>query len=132
MTANLGTIIAFFLDNCIFLFLFASFSFFWFMDSSREANRKHDDDKKREDEKTSLMDVNLMVVLLSQLCTKNDDDNENGLEKERRDHHVALAHDARESRARANKRFIKETKLMEKRTHVLHPMAKEFRHYRKM
>ncbi|XP_010518307.1 PREDICTED: LOW QUALITY PROTEIN: uncharacterized protein LOC104793610 [Camelina sativa] len=67
------------------------------MDSSREANRKHDDDKKREDE----------II-------------------------VALAHEARESRARANKRFIKETKLMEKRTHVLHPMAKDFRHYRKM
>ncbi|KAL9302982.1 hypothetical protein AtEden1_Chr2g0269341 [Arabidopsis thaliana] len=97
------------------------------MDSSREANRKHDAEEKREDEKTSLMDVNLMVVLLSQLSTKKED--ENGLEKERRDH---VAHEAREFRARANKRFMKDTKLMEKRTHVLQPMAKEFRHYRKM
>ncbi|KAG7575117.1 hypothetical protein ISN44_As09g032450 [Arabidopsis suecica] len=97
------------------------------MDSSREANRKHDEEERREDEKTSLMDVNLMVVLLSQLCTKKED--EKGLEKERRDH---VAHEARESRARASKRFMKETKLMEKRTHVLQPMAKEFRHYRKM
>ncbi|KAG7644500.1 hypothetical protein ISN44_As02g041820 [Arabidopsis suecica] len=61
------------------------------MDSSREANRKHDEEEKREDEKTSLMDVNLMVVLLSQLSTKKED--ENGLEKERRDH---VAHEARE------------------------------------
>ncbi|XP_023640813.1 uncharacterized protein LOC17888926 [Capsella rubella] len=100
------------------------------MDSSCGANRKRDGEEKREDDKTSLMDVNLMVVLLSQLCTKNEIV-EKGFEKERRDH-VALAHEARESRARANKRFVKETKLMEKRTHVLHPMAKEFRHYRKM
>ncbi|KAL1192177.1 hypothetical protein V5N11_020893 [Cardamine amara subsp. amara] len=98
------------------------------MDSSREANRKHGEEEKRDDDTTSLVDVNLMVVLLSQLCTKKEDD-EKGLEKERRDH---VAHEARESRARVNKRFMKETKLMDKRTHVPQPMAKEFRHYRKM
>ncbi|KAH0933182.1 hypothetical protein HID58_010299 [Brassica napus] len=41
------------------------------------------------------------------------------LEKERRDH---VAHETHESRARANKRFMKETKLMEKRKSVcFHP-----------
>lgn len=86
-----------------------------------DSSSKHDEEEKREDEKnTSLMDVNLMVVLLSQLCTRKED--EKDLEKE-----TSVAHEARESRARANKRFMKETKLMEKRTHVLQPMAKEFR-----
>ncbi|KAG2332042.1 hypothetical protein HID58_052497 [Brassica napus] len=47
------------------------------------------------------------------------------LEKERRDH---VAHETHESRARANKRFMKETKLMEKRKSVLQPMAKDFRY----
>lgn len=109
MTANLGT------NSSRSLYLSASS--FRFMDSSRE----HDEEEKREDEKsTSLMDVNLMVVLFSQLCTKNE--NEKGLEKE-----TSVAHEARESRARASKRYMKETKLMEKRTHVLQPMAKEFR-----
>ncbi|KAF8104707.1 hypothetical protein N665_0170s0080 [Sinapis alba] len=97
------------------------------MDSSREA--KHEEEEEtREDKIASLVDVNLMVVLLSQLCTKDDEDDIN-LEKERRGH---VAHEIRESRARANKRFMKETKLMEKRTHVLQPMAKEFRHSRRM
>ncbi|KAG2332040.1 hypothetical protein Bca52824_003220 [Brassica carinata] len=54
-----------------------------------------------------------MVVLLSTL----------------RDH---VAHETHESRARANKRFMKETKLMEKRKSVLQPMAKDFRHSRRM
>ncbi|CAH2057742.1 unnamed protein product [Thlaspi arvense] len=103
-------------------------SSFGFMDSSGEDKREHHEEEKRGDETTSVVDVNLMVVLLSQLCTTNNED-EKGLEKERRDH---AAHAARESRARANKRFMKDTKLMEKRTHVLQPMAKEFRHYRKM
>ncbi|CAH8386980.1 unnamed protein product [Eruca vesicaria subsp. sativa] len=90
------------------------------MDSSREA--KHEEERGK-DEAASLVDVNLMVVLLSQFCTK-DELNDNNLEKEKRDH---AAHEIRESRARANKRFMKETKVMEKRTHVLQPMAKEFR-----
>ncbi|KFK37403.1 hypothetical protein AALP_AA4G252400 [Arabis alpina] len=100
------------------------------MDSSHEANReRHDENEKREDEATSLVDVNLMVVLLSQLCTNESDKSLEKGREERRDH---VAHEARESRARANKRLMKETKLMEKRTHVLQPMAKEFSHYRKM
>lgn len=90
------------------------------MDPSREANREHHMEERREDETTSLVDVNLMVVLLSQLSTTNED--EKSFEKER-----SVAHEVRESRARANKRFMKETKLIEKRAHVLQPMAKEFR-----
>ncbi|ESQ39275.1 hypothetical protein EUTSA_v10001699mg [Eutrema salsugineum] len=88
------------------------------MDSSRKDNIEHRKQEKREDETTSLVGVNLMVVLLSQLCNADD----KSFEKEGRDHH-----EARESRRRANKRFMKETKLMEKKTHVLQPMAKDFR-----
>ncbi|KAG5395563.1 hypothetical protein BRARA_E00141 [Brassica rapa] len=93
------------------------------MDSSREAKHDQEEERREDEAAASLVDVNLMVVLLSQLCTKDDEDDKN-LEKERRDH---VAHEIRESRARANKRFMKEPKLMEKRTHVLQPMAKEFR-----
>lgn len=97
------------------------------MDSSRENNRQHDEKEKREDEATSLVDVNLMVVLLSQLCTRTTNESDKSLEKEREERRDHVANEARESRARANKRLMKETKLMEKRTHVLQPMAKEFR-----
>ncbi|CAA7016867.1 unnamed protein product [Microthlaspi erraticum] len=91
------------------------------MDSSREANRERHKEERREDETSSLVDVNLMVVLLSQLSSTTNED-EKSFENER-----SVAHEVRESRARANKRFMKETKLMGKRTHVLQPMAKEFR-----
>ncbi|KAL0720267.1 hypothetical protein Bca4012_034866 [Brassica carinata] len=94
------------------------------MDSSREAKHEQEEEVREDEAAASLVDLNLMVVLLSQLCTKDDEDDHKNLEKERRDH---VAHEIRESRARANKRFMKETKLMEKRTHVLQPMAKEFR-----
>lgn len=97
------------------------------MDSSHEANgERHDEKEKREDEATSLVDVNLMVVLLSQLCTTTYE-SDKSLEKEREERRDHGSHEARESRARVNKRLMKETKLMEKRTHVLQPMAKEFR-----
>ncbi|CAN8318831.1 unnamed protein product, partial [Cochlearia groenlandica] len=87
------------------------------MDSSREGNRKHqeeeEEEKKEEDETTtSLVDVNLMVVLLYQLYTTTNNNNNNADHKDTRDH---VAREARQSRARANKRLIKETKLMEKK-----------------
>ena len=44
------------------------------MDSSREAKHDQEEERREDAAAASLVDVNLMVVLLSQLCTKDDED----------------------------------------------------------
>ncbi|XP_010523785.1 PREDICTED: uncharacterized protein LOC104802059 [Tarenaya hassleriana] len=78
----------------------------------------------REEGESFMAEVNLVVVLLSQLYG-SDEAQETVKEQHERE-------EINEARARAQKRMTKETKLMERRTHVLHSMTKEFRHHRKM